>query len=172
MKTGRVVICMLPWSSTWGEYKGRVLSLSLVPRHCQGLIVCQRHNYQCRTHSICPYMLHFTCCVCLWCSCRLWGMRQVANRPAAALPRHWRTAHHSRWVAAAREGGGHGCHMMAQTGPGWYSFWPGLCVSSAAQECICPMYLAEWSYACCHGVQPGVSTRDEYCPCPLSPAPA
>jgi hypothetical protein len=31
MKTGRVLICVLQWSPIWGEYKGRVLSLSLVP---------------------------------------------------------------------------------------------------------------------------------------------
>jgi hypothetical protein len=45
--------------------------------------------------SMCPYMSYVTC------ACRLLGTQQVASRAAATLPRPWRTAHLSRWVAAA-----------------------------------------------------------------------
>ena len=75
---------------------GGVQGTGTVPVPCP-----QAPSCQCSTHSICCYMLHFTCYVCLWCSCRLLGAQQVANR-AAALPMHWTTAHLSRWVAAAR----------------------------------------------------------------------
>jgi hypothetical protein len=82
------------------------------------------------------------------------------------LPRHWRTAHHSRWVSQQGVWRSHDGPKLVQADA---VFALGFVSAVQPKRCICPMYLAEWSYACCHGVQPGVSTRDEYCPCPLFP---